>query len=56
MISIKNLLKIENKKFLFSLIFFNRKFLNKLHIWSYNKTESIKINISKFFQNFYPFL
>ena len=32
MIFIKNLLKTDNKKFLFSLIFFNRKSFDKIHI------------------------
>ena len=31
MILIKNLLKIDNKKFSFSLIFFNRNFFYKIH-------------------------
>ena len=32
MVLIKNLLKIDNKEFLFSLIFFNRNCFYKIHI------------------------
>ena len=43
MILIKNLLKIDNMKFSFSLIFLSTgKYFYKIH-----KTKSIKINISK---------